>query len=428
MQPGSDAGQTTIEWLGLAAVVAALVMALAGVAPSLGQDVAAGYEAVICRVTGGTDCGTPPEEEEVCITRIARLEVTGGVTIMSVGPELTVATEKRVRSDGTVQVAMSADGSLGPEFIAGASLQVGNVEVETPGGDIDIEGSAATTLIYEFPDEAAADEFIEDVGQAATAITSNPVDALIGGGLDGVDIPPPNAVQITGGVGMEGSGSGTVIEGQGGGSVAAGLVHDLDNGHTTFILEVGGSVGGEFQPLADAAGGEISNTTQVRLEVDESGNPVAIELRNTLTGEVSGLITGTAAQSLIGDESVAGEVATALVGVEPSATAQVRTNAQVNLDDPQMGDAAGQLADAILSGDAARISDATATLGQEIYDNGEITADVYIGQEDSLTIIDGGIGIGPGFGLELGIAAANADLVASIVGRPGEGVQQRCDD
>lgn len=216
MQPGSDAGQTTIEWLGLAAVVAALVMALAGFAPSLGQDVAAGYEAVICRVTGGTDCGTPPEEEEVCITRIARLEVTGGVTIMSVGPELTVATEKRVRSDGTVQVAMSADGSLGPEFIARASLQVGNVEVETPGGDIDIEGSAATTLIYEFPDEAAADEFIEDVGQAATAITSNPVDALIGGGLDGVDIPPPNAVQITGGVGMEGSGSGTVIRRSGG--------------------------------------------------------------------------------------------------------------------------------------------------------------------------------------------------------------------
>lgn len=160
------------------------------------------------------------------------------MTIMSVGPELTVATEKRVRSDGTVQVAMSADGSLGPEFIAGASLQVGNVEVETPGGDIDIEGSAATTLIYEFPDEVAAD-------------------------------PPPNAVQITGGVGMEGSGSGTVIEGQGGGSMAAGLVHDLDNGHTTFILEVGGSVGGEFQPLADAAGGEISNTTQVRLEVDD---------------------------------------------------------------------------------------------------------------------------------------------------------------
>ncbi|CAN5566281.1 hypothetical protein BH24ACT15_BH24ACT15_28290 [soil metagenome] len=61
MQPRSDAGQTTIEWLGLAAVVAALVMALAGFAPSLGQDVAAGYEAGDGdRRSGGRERGRRP--------------------------------------------------------------------------------------------------------------------------------------------------------------------------------------------------------------------------------------------------------------------------------------------------------------------------------------------------------------------------------
>lgn len=421
-----DPGQTTIEWLGIAAVVVALVVALVGLAPGIGQTIAGAFETLICRVTGGSDCGTPPEEE-VCITHISRREAEGGVTIVSVSPELTVAAETRVRSDGTAQVAISAEGSLGAEFIAGASGEVGNLEVETPGGKIELEGSQNATLIFEFPDQAAADEFVNDLTKtaAATAV-AGPVGGLVAGLITDLDIPPPNAVQITGGIALEGSGSGAVIEGEGSASVAAGLIHDLDTGHTTFILEGEGSVGGEFQPLADAAGAEVTNTTQIRLEVDESGNPVAIELRNTLTGEVSGFITGTAAQSLIGDESVAGEVLTTLVGLEPSASAQVRTNARVDLDDPQLGDAANALVDAITGGDAAAVTDATATLGHEIYDNGELTADVYIGQEEALTVVDLEAGKGVGFGLELGGSTSSADLVASVVARPSEGIQQRC--
>lgn len=422
-----DSGQTTIEWLGIAAVVAALVGALLGAAPGIGQTVATAVETVICRVSGGTDCGTPPEEE-VCITHIARREATGGVTIISVNPELTVAAETRVRSDGTAQVVVSAEGSLGAEFILGASGEIGSLEVETPNGEIGVGQSGEASLIFEFPDQAAADNFVDDVTTTAIATgVGGPLGGLVAAHLTDLDFPQPSAVQIIGEIGMEGSGSGTTLEGEGSGNVAAGLVHDLDSGHTTFILEGGGSLGAEFQPLAKAAGAEVSSTTQIRLEVDERGNPVAIELRNTLTGEVSGLIAGTAAQSFIGDDSIAGEVATTLIGLEPSGSAQVRTTARVDLQDPALGDAANSLVDAILDGDAAAVSDAAGTLGGEIYDNGEITADVYIGEEDALNI-DLGAGEGLAVGVEAGASTSTADLIASLVARPGEGIQRRCAD
>ncbi|MGI9016807.1 MAG: hypothetical protein ACR2HR_06835 [Euzebya sp.] len=106
----------------------------------------------------------------------------------------------------------------------------------------------------------------------------------------------------------------------------------------------------------------MSNTTQIRLEVDQNGRPVAIELRDVLTGEVSGFIAGTSAQAAIGDEPISQEIAMALLGLDPSAAAQVRTTARVDLTDPVLGQAAADLADAIRSGDPRAVADAAAIL------------------------------------------------------------------
>ncbi|CAN5638231.1 hypothetical protein BH24ACT15_BH24ACT15_24680 [soil metagenome] len=49
----SDEGQTSVEWLGIAAVAAAVIVALLARAPDIGDLVADKIEAAIGRVAGG---------------------------------------------------------------------------------------------------------------------------------------------------------------------------------------------------------------------------------------------------------------------------------------------------------------------------------------------------------------------------------------
>lgn len=51
----AEHGQTTVEWLGIAAVVVAVVVALIAASGDTGRTIQTAYEGVVCRVTGG-DC------------------------------------------------------------------------------------------------------------------------------------------------------------------------------------------------------------------------------------------------------------------------------------------------------------------------------------------------------------------------------------
>ena len=80
----SDGGQTTIEWLGISAVVVAFLAVLLLASPALGEQIATAVERLICEVSGGENCDAELENQ-VCVTSISRREAAGEVTIFSVG-------------------------------------------------------------------------------------------------------------------------------------------------------------------------------------------------------------------------------------------------------------------------------------------------------------------------------------------------------
>ncbi len=50
---GEEDGQTSVEWLGIAFVIGAIVLAVANLAPDLGGTVGEAFQAMVERATGG---------------------------------------------------------------------------------------------------------------------------------------------------------------------------------------------------------------------------------------------------------------------------------------------------------------------------------------------------------------------------------------
>lgn len=72
MRSSSERGQASIEYLGVVALVAAVVIVLISFAPALGSAIASGLEEAICRVTGG-DC--PAETPDAAEEEVSELEL-----------------------------------------------------------------------------------------------------------------------------------------------------------------------------------------------------------------------------------------------------------------------------------------------------------------------------------------------------------------
>ena len=422
-----DEGQTSLEWLGIAVAVALLVGGLAAFAPGLGVSVADGIHQVICRILGG-DC-SGDAEEDVCTVRIETNSIHGGVTVLSVNPELTLLEQLRVNSDGTAVVILSATGGLGAEFVLGVTGEVGEIDAGT-GAGLEVGGEGRVAGIFEFETEEEAREFISDVNTTAAAAAGGGILGPLGSAVAGwiaseltdLDVPTPSGVMVLGGVGAEANGTAGIADIEGGSTTAAGFIYHPENGHTTLILSLEPSIGGEISPAISAG---VDAEHQLRVELDADGNPVAAEIRSTVNGDVGGL-TGAVAQTVLGDDAIVTQVGQALIGMEQSATGQVRLIARLDLDDPVLGQQASELIDALLDGDLSGTLAAGADVVEQVVDRTEVTVDVYVGEEDALPLeIEAGKGIA--VGVEFEISDAEADLVGSFIRRPGGGVEQRCE-
>ncbi len=65
-----DEGQTTVEWLAIAAVVAAIVVALIAASPPIARTLQESVQRVICLVTGGQQCGGPQIGDPVSLPQL----------------------------------------------------------------------------------------------------------------------------------------------------------------------------------------------------------------------------------------------------------------------------------------------------------------------------------------------------------------------
>ena len=164
MRSHPTAGQATFEYIAAVALVAAVfvVAAPAVGAPDLGRAVVDAVKHGIC-VAGGDICTNGDARRAGLAPCPLRSDTTGGegfVTAFSVelGGKLTLTVTPR--SDGTVGVVRTADGSagvtggIGPEFTLGPATGSAGV---TGTARIRVQGARGWT----FPDQATAERFLE---------------------------------------------------------------------------------------------------------------------------------------------------------------------------------------------------------------------------------------------------------------------------
>lgn len=167
---GED-GQTTLEWLGIVAVVVALLTALLLTAPNLGTDVADTFRCLLSRVVGdggacgGEDARAPGEPGDPCVVRSQGGGVSVNGRIVVVDLESGDSYIREEKSDGTIEVTFIEEGSLGASVRGGGGVR-GNVGNTGGGGQAQVSaGAAINGFIGEtrvFDDPAEADQFIRD--------------------------------------------------------------------------------------------------------------------------------------------------------------------------------------------------------------------------------------------------------------------------
>ena len=281
---------------------------------------------LICKIGGGGEsCDPPPPPPPACViasgTRTASGEVYVNARWVKItvdgGVEATVAE----RNDGTFAVTL--------KIKAGAKVGPGlKADMKAKGIDFDASvrkgGDVAITYRADSPEQV--DKFL---GQLKKAAAPDPVGILclacrLFRDKPKVDFPPIESVSINGDTTLNVSASGSVqgpyakppkskadgddeddpgvtdtqATGTAGVAVtrAIGATHYTSgpkDGQTTVYYEVSGS--GELSgdlvigPLVNAAvGGKVTGKVRVAVTVDAHGNPLTLQVINTVEGEVNG--------------------------------------------------------------------------------------------------------------------------------------------
>ena len=203
-----DDGQSSLEWIGVAAVVVALVVVLMSLAPGMGENVADAWRCLLDRVGAGDGCAPSavvdggPQTPCVLSSETTNAEVGVKVVIVEVDGRYGYVVEER--SDGTVEVTevVRVEGGAATGVGGGVAVNLGDQRIGERAG---VGGRAAGFIelgdSWVFPDRGEADEHIENT-LVDRALDSNPITSL------------PGVNQVAGGVlGLVGVG-GNDVEGE----------------------------------------------------------------------------------------------------------------------------------------------------------------------------------------------------------------------
>ena len=295
-----QAGQASLEYAGVLAVVAVVLALTASVVGggAIFNGVLRGFERALCRVTGG-DCMAT--ELKACTVRSTE---TGGklgvkLTFVKLGGSLSLLREEL--SDGTVDITLIDGADAAQTAGLGAS---GGVRL---GGDR-VGGAAITKTellvrlgrrrVWRRPDAAAADRLVKDIREHVAANVGARAFPLVGPGvrrlahavgLDGDALPAPDVRGLS--AGAEGAIEADLGEGakaKAGLKASLGGTRDRKTGRSTFVLALEGDLAGTLTQAAGGAGLGGSAGPTITLTYDRRGEPaeLAVAVAGTGRGEL----------------------------------------------------------------------------------------------------------------------------------------------
>jgi hypothetical protein len=293
-----EAGQTAIDFVGIVAVAALLLVLMLAAAPGWGQALSCKVADVLAEIGIGSGCSTSSTNADgspkldKCVLSDHSGKASASVTVFSVKGGGNIAILKQKRGDGTWAVTTSAGGELGVEGgiggggeVEGGDWQVGG-RLEGKGG---VNGQGELGSTYVVDSEKAADDIIDiyrnQARDSAIAGTAGPASGLLHWGLDKAgltedrDLPDPDQTYYQGGVGLTGKGSVGPLEANASGSALLGYKVDNKTGEKTayYKLATKGQAG------AGLVGAGINGDAgmQMAITLDKDGNAKTATLTRT---------------------------------------------------------------------------------------------------------------------------------------------------
>lgn len=286
--------------MGLLLVVAVLLAAL--LVSGLGSRIVDGVEVAICRIGGG-DCqvdphadGRPPLSE--CVTGSSTRGISGAVKVFFVTLGGGVEGVKEVRADGTARVTLKGNAKAGLKFSTpGAEADVGSTEAGTGERSAKLTGKGEVGKAWTFADEAAADDFLDDVEKKVVASLDPRWNLPFTDDDADIELPEAGETIYSGGVEVSLKAelkSGTGLEGNLGAGVGATFNQDPDSpgyGDKTYFFELagGGRASGEAGPFEIGGGGQ--GKTRVAITYGRDGREKSMRVIGQLDVTGSGSLS-----------------------------------------------------------------------------------------------------------------------------------------
>ncbi len=314
---GED-GQSTVEWLGVAFVVTALILALTALASPMGDRVGEAFTCLVSRVTGdGAACGStassrPGEPDFACVTSSTTGSVNGSVRVAVVDLGGGQAYIREEMSDGTIRVTFIDNAQLGVSLAAGGGL---SADVNGTGGGgaaaasvgVAITGGTGQTVVFDDADDA--DQYIQDtitdeVIDALPPVVSVPasgvrwiIDQITGHQTpQGQDGGSQVSVGIAGEADATGAAGPVRLDGEALAQAGATVVRNPD-GSTDVTIAAGVAADGTASVVGGVTG-SLGTAGSVTISLDADGNPVAVT--------VSGQVDGSVGAGLVGLDQIEG--------------------------------------------------------------------------------------------------------------------------
>ncbi len=320
----AQSGQSAVEYLGVMAVIAVVIAALA--ASSVGENLRAAITNTVCDILNA-DCGAELAGEQVPLTdadfRPDWCETTSTAYSGEVGADVLffdastgVQFSRTERSDGTTEFTVVDNSEVGAALEGpGATVEAGPLK-----GELKSEIRAGLTAeegeTWGVPTDQADD--LEDALLADQTIGDGGIMGWIGDRLRG-EAPDPDKTFVAAGgeVSAEASAGAEVLgENVAGGNAAiqggVQLGEETDTSsedpaeHTkTDYIQVDGSVSGNLGVGTIGVGAERGATNILKISRDLDGNLTGIEIVDSTQGTALGEFgsQGNASSTLVGSES-----------------------------------------------------------------------------------------------------------------------------
>jgi hypothetical protein len=278
-----DRGQASIEWLGVVALVAAVVLAL-GVAAGGGAEAAAAVvrqmHHALCIVSGGV-CDL---DRRPCVVGSAATidQAHVNLGIWRIGRDELILRERR--SDGSVLVTFLHDTSAGVDVGLGV-----DVWVRAGGLDMAYGNTARAALLLSigggeswlFANGRDADSGMAYLSEHRTPPAGHRAQRIQRAGA-GVEL------SAHGGNATDSAGGGLEIDGR----ILTGAVFDEASGRTTHVISVDGSAAAagllEVEKTDTDAGGQARAVGELRVAVTSDADGRPLELSVVRTGQLDG--------------------------------------------------------------------------------------------------------------------------------------------